>query len=138
MLNVIVTLLPDPPTPSSLNVTLHQLTKDKQLCSKSQSKVQWFAYKVYSKHVRTPFVFCLIPILLHKNEIINVTAKDPSPHPLSVTMTLSVQIISLEMPPYGTHTMHINFNVHVPIHVYQVSLLNQYTRMQQITMKHYM
>ena len=39
-LNVIVALLPDPPTPSSLNVTLRQLTKDKQLCFKSQSKVQ--------------------------------------------------------------------------------------------------
>ena len=30
-LNVIVTLLPDPPTTSSLNATLRQLTKDKQL-----------------------------------------------------------------------------------------------------------
>ena len=51
------------------------------------------------------FVFCLIPILLHKNEIINITAKTSPPPKRHYDVKRTNH--SLEMPPNYFIAKHV-------------------------------
>ena len=96
MLNVIVTLLPDPPPPLLLTSHFVNLLKISNYVPKARAKYSSLLTKCIANMLELHLFFASFPFCCIRMKLL--TSRPRPPHPLSVTMTLSVQIIVWRCP----------------------------------------
>ena len=96
MLNVIVTLLPDPPPPLLLTSHFVNLLKISNYVPKARAKYSSLLTKCIANMLELHLFFASFPFCCIRMKLL--TSRPRPPHPLSVTMTLSIQIIVWRCP----------------------------------------
>ena len=123
-LNVIVTLLPDPPPPLLLTSHFINLLKISNYVPKARAKYSSLLTKCIANMLELHLFFASFPFCCIRMKLLTSRPRPP-PHPLSVTMTLSVQIIVWRCP-LNTHTHSLTLT-HTHTHTLSHSLTHTHT-----------